>query len=405
MLQHVFVRAVCVTFSLCDIACAGTSKEPDGDRTQTVSVDVVHPAASASTSAPKRAHSFGIVEVALGDQYTCARSDVGEVYCWGSNEFGVLGDPGVPDQHRPRRVQLPRPAIQVGTGNYCSCALLDNHQVACWGSREKGNIGDGQAFDGPPTAPVTLGLTNITRLAVEEAIGYAIDDQGVVFTWGPSRCVSGVPRSPKVCEVLQGASTLRESAFVGCWTNASGETRCWGGFVNNCGNPVNRERKPPGQLISLPGPVKDIAPEISNVCALLEGGEVYCWGDTQFGDLGCPASPKKLPGLANVTSFRVFLHTLCAIHSDGSVSCAGDNRHGILANRTLESRSTFAPIEGLSNVKQLDLDTHACAVTKDHKLFCWGENDRGQLGDGTIQQRLTPVEVVFDPGWGRSQSR
>jgi alpha-tubulin suppressor-like RCC1 family protein len=42
---------------------------------------------------------------------------------------------------------------------------------------------------------------------------------------------------------------------------------------------------------------------------------------------------------------------------------------------------------------------HACAVKSDMTLWCWGDNSTGQLGvgDASLQRALYPVEVTALP--------
>src|SRR2546430_3935126 len=37
---------------------------------------------------------------------------------------------------------------------------------------------------------------------------------------------------------------------------------------------------------------------------------------------------------------------------------------------------------------------HACALSTDGTAYCWGDNTFGQLGDGTVTERDTPVAVA-----------
>ena len=92
---------------------------------------------------------------------------------------------------------------------------------------------------------------------------------------------------------------------------------------------------------------------------------------------------------------RVLDHT-CAVRADASLWCWGDNRGGQLGDGTIRARRTAAPVLGLpAPVRQVSLGhSHSCAVLTDDSLWCWGENDEGQLGDGTRVSRRLPVQVA-----------
>ena len=38
-------------------------------------------------------------------------------------------------------------------------------------------------------------------------------------------------------------------------------------------------------------------------------------------------------------------------------------------------------------------DTHTCALLSNKTIECWGNNSNGQLGDGSTTNRMTPVTV------------
>jgi alpha-tubulin suppressor-like RCC1 family protein len=74
----------------------------------------------------------------------CALSMIGEVYCWGPNDYGQVGDPSLPvgtSALIPHKVALPGPAVQVAAGWSLNCALLANNNVYCWGRNILGAMG------------------------------------------------------------------------------------------------------------------------------------------------------------------------------------------------------------------------------------------------------------------------
>ena len=91
-------------------------------------------------------------KLAIGFQHACARLDDGGVKCWGANEYGQLGydDNAESWRHvrashehaRPRepgrRAASP---IALAAGDNSTCARLDNGDTKCWGSNEYGQLG------------------------------------------------------------------------------------------------------------------------------------------------------------------------------------------------------------------------------------------------------------------------
>ena len=148
----------------------------------------------------------------------------------------------------------------------------------------------------------------------------------------------------------------------------------------------------------------------NHTCALLSDGTAACWGDNHLGRLGIGATnnsyiPVAVTGgaLAGKTVTDISagdLHT-CAVLSDGTVACWGNNGNGQVGNGAIYS-SLLSPVAvtsgaltGKTVIKISAGDYHTCALLSDGTAACWGWNDSGQLGNGTTTNaQLTPVAVT-----------
>jgi len=317
--------------------------------------------------------------VALGPAFGCAASRDGTVACWGANALGQLdgsGPPVSPPSGNYPTVDHPSSPIpltvgltssvasvtgvsSLAAGGSHNCAIVANGQVVCWGSNLYGQLGSGSSA----------------------ALGTATLVKG-----------------------LSGASAVAAGATHTC-ALANGSVSCWG--ANNTGQLGNgttggASATTPYTVTGTQGATA-IAAGTSHTCAALLYGEVYCWGANYQGQLG--------PALSNDSKYVVNsaqdsgiqgaislgagdVHT-CAVLATGQVECWGDNTYGQLGNGTTTTNvKTATPVAGISNALAVTAGSaHSCALLKDGTVVCWGANSYGQLGNGTITASTTPVQV------------
>ena len=98
-----------------------------------------------------------VVQVAAGEWHTCARVADGQVFCWGFNLNGTLGDGTTADKLVPNNpVQTLWNATQLTAGERHNCVLTEDRDVLCWGYNGAGQLGNGTAADA--VAPVRTSL-------------------------------------------------------------------------------------------------------------------------------------------------------------------------------------------------------------------------------------------------------
>jgi alpha-tubulin suppressor-like RCC1 family protein len=145
-------------------------------------------------------------------------------------------------------------------------------------------------------------------------------------------------------------------------------------------------------------------------CALLSEGTIDCWGDDEFGQLGdgvnehkhgilggggdYSPTPVQVSGITDATEVDAGSRHSCAVLSSGTIDCWGANTTGQLGDGTNQDRSTPVPVTGITNAVQVSAGNHTCAVLTSGAVECWGPNFEGQLGNGTNQNSSTPVQVA-----------
>jgi len=325
---------------------------------------------------PVEVANIGDVEqVDAGLNHTCAVTVDAEAYCWGQNNIGQLGDGSEDDSPVPVGVCANPPACssvlsdvaQVATGGSHSCALLNTGSVRCWGSNEDGQLGTDDVFDST-TAVTVETLTNVARVSAGTSSTCALTEGGAVFCWGSN--VEGQIGDDRACEM-----------------------RC----------PL------PQPVVGLDGGVEQISAGGNHVCALTTAGAVMCWGfnfDGQVGD-GTEDNIRIVPtqvngltsGIEAIEAGGGFRGHACALRTDGTLRCWGDNDGGQVGDGTMDDRLEPVAIPDLDGVIHMTAgDAFMCVITDDGAMFCWGTNLAGQFGDGTMDGSPSPIDTGLKGG-------
>jgi alpha-tubulin suppressor-like RCC1 family protein len=307
--------------------------------------------------------------VATGDSHTCASLPDNTVNCWGDNTYGQLGTDWVlPRAFSPLAVSGVTAATAVTGGGTYTCALLKNGKVSCWGSNISGQLGDGTTNDSFTPVAVS-GVSTATTITASH---------GRMDSYGHT------------CALLSDHTV-----------------KCWGrNIVGQLGTGDTTDSYTPISVTGLSGVVAVQAGGFHN-CAIITGGTVQCWGDNALGQVGdgtlatLHTTPFTVLGISNATALALGGDFSCALLSGGTVKCWGGNGQGRLGDGLLlQSLSTpdISPpvtVVGITNAIAISAGRgHACAVLSNHTIQCWGDNSAGMLGNGMFTNSSTPVTVT-----------
>ena len=196
-----------------------------------------------------------------GLSHTCAILDNGDLKCWGQDYYGQLGDGGSStNTNAPSSTAIDlgtgRTAVAVSAGTHHTCAILDNGDLKCWGYDQYGQLGDGGTntdTNAPSSTAIDLGTG---RTAVAVSAGYY-----------------------HTCVILD-----------------NGDLKCWGydyygqlgdgGQLWTSSNPTDTNT-PSSTAIDLGTGRTAVAVSANHhTCAILDNGDLKCWGYNQYGQLG-----------------------------------------------------------------------------------------------------------------------
>lgn len=141
-------------------------------------------------------------------------------------------------------------------------------------------------------------------------------------------------------------------------------------------------------------------------CAITDAGGVECWGDNEFGQLGTgdrsgSTTPRVVAGISGALEIATGNGHSCVLVHGGSVKCWGLDTSGQLGNGdpSLAGQDSPVDVAGLTDVRHLVAgDFHTCALRSDGTVWCWGQDGMGQLGDGSPgDYSVTPEQVTGFP--------
>ena len=94
--------------------------------------------------------------VVAGRFHACARRADATLWCWGDNQVGSVGVPGMIKYDTPQHVISPSSWSTVAPMNTSVCAFDATTQLYCWGDNTFGSLGLGDTVDRATPTLVTL---------------------------------------------------------------------------------------------------------------------------------------------------------------------------------------------------------------------------------------------------------
>jgi large repetitive protein len=313
--------------------------------------------------------------IAIGEAHTCALTNVGQVLCWGLNDYGQLGNGTTTNSSVPQPViELPHDVISISAGANSTCALTNAGVVWCWGGNAAGQLGDGTYTQS--SEPVQV--SDVTGTA-------ALNEVAVI-------------------------SSGRDHA---CAATAAGAAYCWGdNSTGELGNGTDTSSNFPVPIPGLSSGVATISAGSGFTCAVTTAEAALCWGKGGSGQLGDgngvdSASPVTVVDaigqepLGGVIAISAGFESACAVTSEETLLCWGTNAANQLGSGSTASQSSI-PVQVLNSAGNAPLagviaisagESNNCAVTSSGSALCWGENADREGGNDSSLSATGPAAV------------
>nr|XP_057932865.1 probable E3 ubiquitin-protein ligase HERC1 isoform X3 [Doryrhamphus excisus] len=345
-------------------------------------------------------------------------SETCEVYVWGSNSSHQLVEGTQEKILQPKLAASFADAQTIEAGQYCTFVISSDGSVRACGKGSYGRLGLGDSNNQSTLKKLTFephrAIKKVSSSKGSDGHTLAFTTEGEVFSWGDGdygKLGHGNSSTQKYPKLIQGplqgkvvvcvAAGYRHSAAV----SEEGELYTWGeGDFGRLGHGDSNSR-------NIPTLVKDISNvgEVScgsshSIALSKDGRTVWSFGGGDNGKLGHGDTnrvykPKVVEALQGM-----FIRKVCAgsqsslaLTSTGQVYAWGC---GACLGCGSSEATALRPklIEELATTRVVDIsigDSHCLALSHDNEVYAWGNNSMGQCGQGNSTGPITkPKKVV-----------
>lgn len=314
-----------------------------------------------------------VAQISANRGFACAVARVGSVWCWGNNVHGQLGDGTTENRFVPVLVRGVDGATEVDAGYQHACAVGEEGELWCWGENADGQLA--RAGGGRYLEPVRIaGIGRVRAVACGRATTCALREAGDVWCWG-SNAYGELGRDLPPEELAGSASPARVSGLVS---------------------------------------VAMIDGYADHFCAVRDGGELYCWGGEEMPparelrrraareDAGMSVDPlpvigdvERIDGVEDVAEVAVGSDFSCARQLSGQVYCWGDNAWAQLGSGSQAEREDPTPMARVTEATAIFAGArNSCVRSARSTMLCSGSNRGGEVGNGSNSIALTPTPVL-----------
>jgi len=358
--------------------------------------------------------NIGVGAVLLGLAASFALAVPAAAASGGVDHWGVFLRPSNGQEFVPTAVAgLPADVVAIQAGNSSGMALDSLGHVWTWGDETGGALGNGRSSGYRAYARQVQGLPKIVAMGENYDTDVAIAANGAAWGWGinnfGSLCTTGEHTTPVRLMALSDVVAAEgggghmlyltgNGTVKSCGLNANGELGV-GTFMNSS-SPVT---------VLLPGPASSISAGMETSTAILTNGQVWDWGWNAFGQVGngttsdanvpqhvvLPAAALQVGDGGNDFTDGQSI----ALLSNGQVWGWGNDQWGQLGDglkRAVVSRPVRATkLSTLSIAKVVSGGSHSLVLDGAGNVYGFGNNTSGQVGSGSGERVvLDPTKVV-----------
>lgn len=343
----------------------------------------------------------------------CATNSAGEMWCWGSDFWGVMPSFSGGYSATPKKV-VSSGALKPVMTSTVFCYLNTAKNLVCWGRDFGGLLAQGTdsitvAYASPititgPFVDARMISYNAGNLLCTLKANGTTPTQNDLYCWGTktsdifasSGTVNTVPTTADVTNVKSFSLSYRmANACIERDDSGLTKTFCWGQNYFGTLTFGYGHSNPSVTLVEM---IKDnenrvysqYMPIDNTMCGIKsDDATVWCWGSGLPGVLSSQPLPVQVVQERTLRFLNVGQeNTRCVLTEKASVICWEYSTTAGIA---------YTPQTVLnSSIESVNFHgdgTHVCVIATGGQLSCWGNNSYGQVGDRTKITRLVPTVI------------
>ena len=363
--------------------------------------------------------------IAIGDKFMIVQTASGEVWGWGDNANGVLGNASDEETGTnitsPVEIDFPAnvTSVAISAGADHVLALGSDGNVYAWGNNIHGQLGieNGGTSLNVPTLVESLMGKKIIAISAGRHFSLALTDGGQIYSFGKNTLLQlgyetaeEFSAAPTLIASLNGVFITQicagyDSAIA---IDTNGKAYLWGS-TKNCvlgtddGNPLSQVPTllPDSKTTT---PIEAVALSANHSAFLLNNGQIGFMGLNKYSQYGNGETDletsKRFKSVdtssMNITAIAASEQQTVLLSANGTVYTAGTR----VPNTTETASTTFVPLfDGMGEFPVASAIAagyqNGAMIAQDGSVWAWGDNSRGQLANGKVDDGSAVPTKVF----------